>query len=126
MLDQLLEVKRRRERSVQAALARVAIEEQALQARLLTLHERREALYLRWRAMAARSGCFNHRALNALRTALSRLEGEDQALARERQQLADRREELARTRDELDGVLRGTRREQEKLQLLAAELEHED
>lgn len=126
MLSQLLEVKRRRERSVQGALARVAEEDRALQARQLALHEQRDALYRQWRARAAESGCFTHQALASLRAALSRLEGEDLALARERQSLADSREELAHERDELDVALRRTLREQEKLMLLAAELAHED
>lgn len=125
MLSQLLTIKRRRERSLQAALVRVQTEDRTLQASQLALQERREALYRQWRATAAESGCFNHQGLASLRAALARLESQDQALRRERQALADTRAALAREGDELNVQLRRSRREQEKLLLLAEELEDE-
>ncbi|MDE1715961.1 hypothetical protein PWG14_26205, partial [Chromobacterium amazonense] len=118
MLNQLLDVKRRRERSLRAALARLADEELALCARQDAVHARRHTLYQEWRSLARQSGCFDHHGLERLRASLAKLEGEDQALARELETLAAERALLTQARAEQDSLLRRNLREQEKLVLL--------
>jgi hypothetical protein len=124
MLNQLLDVKRRRERSLRAALARLADEELALCARQDAVHARRHTLYQEWRSLARQSGCFDHHGLERLRASLAKLEGEDQALARELETLAAERALLTQARAEQDSLLRRNLREQEKLVLLL-ESEHQ-
>lgn len=126
MLNQLLAIKRRRERNLHRALAALDDEARALSARQDALQQQREAVYRELRERTSQGGAFAPRALDTLRAELARLDSEGQSLARERDSVAAERRELERTRVEQEAALRRNLREQEKLRLLAAESPHEE
>ncbi|VVE85800.1 type III secretion protein [Pandoraea sputorum] len=126
MLNQLLAIKRRRERNLHRELAALDEKARALSARQDALQQQREAVYRELRERSSQGGAFAPRALDTLRAALARLDSEGQALVRERDSVAAQQRELERTRVEHEAALRRNLREQEKLGLLAAESPHED
>lgn len=122
MLSELLAIKRRRERGLRTGLARLADDELRLCHRQEGLQTRRENLHTDWRILAAESGCFDQRGLEALRASLAKLQGEDQALQHQQGALVVERTQLAQARAEQEALLRRNLREQEKLTLLLENL----
>lgn len=118
MLNRLQKIKRHREHSLRRAMTHLIHEEQNLLSDQITLRERLNLLFQKWREQADQSGYLDHSGLTALRSALARTERDVQQLKHELNSLASELIRLAQQRKELEESLSRNLREQEKLLLL--------